>query len=197
MRWWANLWGRWLCLVAAACPSRVVLAIEGVDVVAARVQVLAAGQAPWAARCPAAVAADPESGWVVAAVDAELDGMRQQAGHCCGPLPRAGGRRTRAGGRRSGPVLVDRHARGRCHVLDEPSGRAVVAWPAGLVGFLAQGLACTRLSCAGWAGPAGQEMADLAPDARDTAHGGLFLQARIGGVAFGRAGPHGQRQIGC
>jgi hypothetical protein len=190
MRWWANLWGRWLCLVAAACPSRVVLAIEGVDVVAARVQVLAAGQAPWAARCPAAVAADPESGRVVSAVDAELDGARQQAGHGCGALPRAGGRG-------SGPVLVGRHARGRCHVLGEPSGRAVVAWPAGLVGFLAQRLGCARLSCAGWAGPAGQETADVAPGARDAAHGDLFLSARIGGVGFGRAGRPGQRQVGC
>jgi len=138
----------YLGVVAAACPSRVVLAVERVDVIAARVQVLAAGQAPWAACCPAVVAADPESSRVVSAVDAELDGVRQQAGHDCGPLPRAGGR-----GSGSGPVLVGRHARSRSHVLDEPSGRAVVPWPVSLAGFLTQGQGCARLSCAAWPAP--------------------------------------------
>jgi hypothetical protein len=48
----------------------------------------------------------------------------------------------------SGPVLARRHARVGCGVLDEPCGDAIVAWPAGQVGFLAVGLACLRLSSA-------------------------------------------------
>jgi AcrR family transcriptional regulator len=68
-------------LGAAAPPSREprlpkVLKIERPDVMAGRVQVLAAGQAPGAAYRLVAVAADPEPGRVVPAVDAELDGVR-------------------------------------------------------------------------------------------------------------------------
>ena len=57
------------------------LAIERLDVMAGWVEVLAAGQAPWPAHGLVAVAADPESGRVVPAVEAQLDGVRQQAGH--------------------------------------------------------------------------------------------------------------------
>ena len=79
----------------------VVLALERSDVMAGRVEVLAAGQAPWAAHRLVAVAADPESGRVLPAVDAQLDGVRQQAGH---------GYRAPPGvrGRGSGPGVVGR-----------------------------------------------------------------------------------------
>jgi AcrR family transcriptional regulator len=53
-----------------------VLKIERPDVMAGRVQVLAAGQAPGAAHRLVAVAADPEPGRVVPAADAEVDGVR-------------------------------------------------------------------------------------------------------------------------
>jgi hypothetical protein len=56
------------------------LAIERDRVAAVLVQLLATGHAPWPAHCLAAAAADPEPGWVLPAVDAELDGARQQAG---------------------------------------------------------------------------------------------------------------------
>src|SRR6185437_5301628 len=108
--------------------------IERPDVMAGRVQVLAAGQAPWAAHRLVAVAADPEPGRVLLAVDAELDDVWQQTGHGYHAPP--GGR-----GRGSGPVPADRQAHARCHVLDEPSGEATAAWPADQVGFLAVGLA--------------------------------------------------------
>jgi hypothetical protein len=61
--------------------SGIGLGIERFDVIAARIQVLAAEQAPWAAHRLAAMAADPEPGRVVPAVGAELDGVRQQAGY--------------------------------------------------------------------------------------------------------------------
>src|SRR6516162_1217775 len=80
-----------------AC-CRIVLAIEGLDVVATRVQVLAAGQAPGAAHRLAGAAADPKPGRIVPAVDAQLDGVRQQPGH---------GHRAPPGvrGNEGGPVL--------------------------------------------------------------------------------------------
>ena len=87
-------------------------------------QVLAAGQAPWAARGLAAVAADPESGRALPAVDAQLDGARQQAVRgWCAPLG--------AGGRRSGPVLAGRRVGGGGQILDEQRGGASAAWPDG------------------------------------------------------------------
>lgn len=67
------------CRAVAACRSRFVLAAEWSDVIASRVQVLAAGQAPWTAHHLAVVAADPESGRSLPAVDAQLDAARQQA----------------------------------------------------------------------------------------------------------------------
>jgi hypothetical protein len=51
----------------------IVLAVERLEVIAAGIQVLAVGQAPWAAHRLAAVVADPESGRLPA-VDAQLDG---------------------------------------------------------------------------------------------------------------------------
>lgn len=91
------------------------LAIEGDHVAAVPVQFLAAGHAPWPAHCLAAAAADPEPGRALPAVDAKLDGARQQAwrGHGAEPGPRGGG---------SGPVLSPRVGAGR--------GRWAVNWPA-------------------------------------------------------------------
>ena len=108
--------------------SGIGLGIERFDVIAARIQVLAAGQAPWAAHRLAAMAADPEPGRVVPAVDAELDGVRQQAGY---------GYRAPPGvrGRGSGTGRTGRHARVRCRRLDEPSGEAIAAWSADQAGF--------------------------------------------------------------
>jgi hypothetical protein len=88
-----------------------VLKIERPDVMAGRVKVLAAGQAPWAARRLVTVGADPEPGRVVPAVGAELDGVRQQAGRGYRAPPGVRGCGSR-------PVLVGRHARAsitRCH----------------------------------------------------------------------------------
>src|ERR1700746_2972798 len=79
---------------------------ERFDVMAARVQVLAAGQAPGAARRLAAGVADPEPGRVVPAVDAQLDGVRHQAGRGSRAPPGARDRGSR-------PVLAGRYARAR------------------------------------------------------------------------------------
>ena len=91
-------------------------------VVAALGQPLAAGQAPWPPHCLVAGAADPEPGWVLAAVDAQLNGAWPQP------------RRDRHGPpglcrRGSGPVLARRHARGSRDVLGELPGEAMAAWP--------------------------------------------------------------------
>ena len=91
---------------------RIVLAIERCDVMAGRVQVLAAGQAPGAAHRLAAAVADPKPGWVVPAVDAQLDGVRQPEGHGYGRPPGVRGRRG------SGPVLAGRHCCARRQILD-------------------------------------------------------------------------------
>ena len=121
--------------------SRIVLTTGPDRVIGARVRVLAAGQAPWAAYRLPASAADPEPGRVVPAADAQLDGVRQQAGH---------GHRAPPGacGRGSGPSLAGGYVRVGCGVLDEPCGEAIAAWPAGQVGFLAFELAFLRLNSA-------------------------------------------------
>src|SRR6266566_114826 len=82
----------------SAC-SRIVLTTGRDRVMGARVHLLAAGQAPWAAHRLAAVAADPQSGRVWLAAGAELDGVRQQArcSHRAPPRHRGGA---------SGPVLA-------------------------------------------------------------------------------------------
>ena len=69
------------------------------------------------------------------AVDAQLDGVRQQARHGYRAPPEVRG----CG---SGVVLAGHHAHARCHVLEEPSGEAIAAWSADQVGFLAVRLAC-------------------------------------------------------
>jgi hypothetical protein len=135
--------------------------IERRDLMAGRVEVLAAGQAPGAARRLAAVAADPEPGRVAPAADAQLEGVRQQAGDGHHAPPGAGGRGC-------GPFLAGRHARARCRLLDEPSGGAVADGPTDQVGLVAAGLACACLTRARRAGPAGQCTADAA-------HGDLLV----------------------
>jgi hypothetical protein len=119
-----------------------------------------------------AVAADPESGRVLPAVDAQLDGVRQQAGHGYRAPPEVRGRG-------SGPVLADRHGRARCRGVEEPCGGAIAAWPADHTGFLAVGLVCVWLTCARWAGPSGPWTAGAA----DAVHGDLLhrLAGRGGG----------------
>ena len=64
---------------AGGCAG-IVLAVERLEVIAAGIQVLAVGQAPWAAHRLAAVVADPDSGRLPA-VDAQLDDARQKQGH--------------------------------------------------------------------------------------------------------------------
>jgi len=113
---------------------------------AGRVQVLAAGQAPWAAHHLAVVAADPESGRVLPAVDAQLDAVQQQAvGGYCAPLG--------VGDRRSGLVLADRHAGGRRQNLDEPRGHAITARPDGQESLLV--ISSSTLGSIEWSRPDG------------------------------------------
>jgi hypothetical protein len=136
---------------------------------AARVQVLAAGQAPGAARRVAAGVADPEPGRVMPAVDAQLDGVRHQAGRGSRAPP---GARDRG----SGPVLAGRHARARCQILAEPCGETIAAWPAGQDRPLAVELACPRLTGAGRAGRADQAAAEAA----DAVYDGLLMAGIAG-----------------
>jgi len=162
------------CPGRAACLPSVCLAVEGLDVVAPRVQVLAAAQAPGAAHRLAAVAADPEPGRVVSAVDAQLDGVRQPArrGHGAPPTVRGGG---------AGPVLAGRHGGGRRHVRDEPCGKAAAAWSAPRGRPVAVELAWLGLACAWRAGPTGQDLAE-----GGEVHGGLLR-----GLGSWRAGEYG------
>jgi hypothetical protein len=155
-----------------------ILKIERRDYMAGRVEVLAAGQAPGAAYRFAAGVADPEPGRVVPAVDAQLDGVRQQAGPGYRAPPEVPG-----GGSR--PVLAGRHARARCHVREEPYGEGIAARSADQVGFLAAGLARVLLTRAGSAGPAGQCTADAA----DAIHCDLLMgwEHRPGHVYRARA----------
>jgi hypothetical protein len=92
-----------LCFSYQLCqpgwPGRSQDPVERAVVMAGRVQALAAGQAPGAAYRLVAVAADPEPGRVVPAVDAQLDGVRQQTGHRASPGVR---------GRGGGPGLAGR-----------------------------------------------------------------------------------------
>jgi len=69
----------------------------------------------------------------------------------------ASDRRPRAGSRGlAGRAAGGCHARGGRQVLDKPPGKAAAPGPAGPVRRRACGLACPRLSCAGWLSPAGQ-----------------------------------------
>src|SRR5215813_7615102 len=58
---------------------RATSAAERDHVIVVPVQILAAGHAPWSAHHHAACVADPEPGRALLAVDAQLDGARQQA----------------------------------------------------------------------------------------------------------------------
>jgi hypothetical protein len=164
-------------VMAVSCPSvvgwagvgvRIGLAVEGLDAGVVRVQVLAAGQAPGASRRLAGVAADPKPGRVLPAVDAQLDGVWQQAGRGDHAPPGRGG-----GG---GPACAGRlHDRGCGQILDEPCRETAAAWPAGQVRGLALGRVCARLTGARWAGPPGQGTADAV-------HDGLLMElGRRGG----------------
>jgi len=118
----------------------------------------------------AAVAADPESGRIAPAVDAQLDGVRQRAG-------RGGGAPPAVRGGRGGPVLAGRHGRGRQHVRGELPSETIAAWPASRVRPVGFVLGSRRLSSAGWGGPAARPAADA-----DEVHDGLASDA---GVAAG------------
>lgn len=123
---------RWAGPGGCGACSRVALDIERFDLIAAEVQVLAAAQAPWAADRQVAVVADPPPGRVEPAVDAELDGVRQQA--------RRGDHAPRgAGASGSRAVLAGRCVRGRRQILAEPCCADTEAWSAGQVEFLALG----------------------------------------------------------
>src|SRR5215471_19580676 len=141
---------------------------------AARVQILAAGQAPGAAHRLATGVADPEPGRVVPAVDAQLDGVRHQAERGSGAPP---GTRDRG----SRPVLAGRHARGRRQILAEPCSETIVAWPAGQDRSLTVQLACPRLTGARRPGRADQAAAEAA----DAVHDGLLMTG-IAGARCGR-----------
>lgn len=118
---------------------RIALAFERCDVVAVWVQVLAAGQAPGPAGRLAAGVADPESGRVVLAVDAQLDGVRPREGRGYGG---------RWGSRwRGGPVLPGRHRCGRRQVL----GWTAALGRAGLGGSSFHGFFCCSLGALGGA----------------------------------------------
>src|SRR5215472_2639207 len=113
-------------------PGR--LAIERDHVTPVPVQFLAAGQAPGPARHLAALAGDPEPGRVLPAVNAELDGARQQAGrgHRAPPGCGHGGGGQAPAVSPAGP-MADGYARGRRYVQGQPLDKAVAPWPAGPV----------------------------------------------------------------
>jgi hypothetical protein len=135
------------------------LGIERDHVAAVLVERLAAGQAPWPARRLPAPVADPEPGPAPAAADAELDGVRQPAERGRGAPPGLG----RGCGSPAG-LVADRDAGGRLPALDEPSGQAIAARPAGLVRRQTDELGRRAHRRAGWPGQAGQPTPDAIHD---------------------------------